>query len=83
MGEVAAHMCLGARGPVVIGSGATVAEELERWMAEAGVDGFNIDYSLRDVDMTAFAEHVSPELRGRLTGADHLPSTHPGAAFRR
>ena len=99
VGEVAAHMCLGARGPVVIGSGATVAEELERWMAEAGVDGFNIDYGLRDVDMTAFAEHVSPELRrrghlpggarpgstlrGRLTGADHLPSTHPGAAFRR
>ena len=30
VGEVAAHMCLGARGPVVIGSGPTVAEELER-----------------------------------------------------
>lgn len=99
VGEVAEHMCLGARGPVVVGSGASVADELERWIEEAGVDGFNIDYGLRETDMRAFAQHVSPELRrrgllshsprpgttlrGRLTGVDHLPATHPGAAHRR
>lgn len=99
VGELADHMCLGARGPVVVGSGARVADELERWIEEAGVDGFNIDYGLRETDMTAFAQHVSPELRrrghlpdgpragatlrGRLTGEDHLPETHPGAAYRR
>lgn len=97
VGELAAHMAIGARGPVVVGSAATVADELERWCREAGVDGFNVDYAVRAVDMAAFAEHVSPELRrrgllaeragstlrGRLTGADHPADSHPAAAFRR
>ena len=63
--DLGAYMAIGARGPVIIGSGKTVVDELERWMAEAGVDGFNVDYALRHVDLHAFAEHVSPELRAR------------------
>lgn len=94
--DLAAHMTIGGRGPVLVGSGATVADELERWLAESGVDGFNVDYALRGPDLTAFAEHVSPVLRARgllqegsgtlrrqLTGADLLPETHPAAGFRR
>lgn len=65
VGELASHMAIGARGPVLVGSGETVADELQRWMQEAGVDGFNVDYGLRAVDMAAFAEHVSPVLRRR------------------
>lgn len=63
--DLAAFMAIGARGPVIVGSGRTVADELERWMSEAGVDGFNVDYALRGVDLPAFAEHVSPVLRER------------------
>lgn len=94
--DLAAHMTIGGRGPVVVGSGETVADELERWMMESGVDGFNIDHALRGPDLTAFAEHVTPVLRRRgllqegtgtlrsqLTGADLLPDTHPAASFRR
>lgn len=94
--DLAAHMTIGGRGPVIVGSGETVADELQRWMTESGVDGFNIDYALRGPDLAAFAEHVSPvlrrrgllneasgTLRGQLTGADLLPETHPAAGFRR
>ncbi|QGU06509.1 Dimethyl-sulfide monooxygenase [Corynebacterium occultum] len=97
IGDLASHMTIGGRGPVFVGSGETIVEELERWMKEAGVDGFNVDYALRGPDMKAFAEHVTPvlrsrgllrkrsgnTLRGRLHGRDLLPDTHPAATFRR
>ena len=40
-------------------------DEFERWAAEAGVDGFNVDYGIRGLDLPAFAQHVSPVLRER------------------
>lgn len=97
IGDLASHMTIGGRGPVFVGSGETIVTELERWLATAGVDGFNVDYALRGPDMNAFAEHVTPvlrsrgllptrsgtTLRGRLRGGDLLPDTHPAAAFRR
>ncbi|MFD6814435.1 NtaA/DmoA family FMN-dependent monooxygenase [Enteractinococcus coprophilus] len=63
--DLASYMSIGARGPVIVGSGKTVVDELERWVREAGVDGFNIDYALRGPDMAAFAQFVTPELRAR------------------
>lgn len=96
--DLAAFMAIGARGPVIVGSGATVADELERWLLQAGVDGFNVDHALRGPDLAAFAEHVTPELRRRglipdtprggtlrqrFLGTDTLPAGHPGAVFRR
>lgn len=97
--DLAAYMAIGARGPVIIGSGQTVVDELEHWMTVAGVDGFNVDYALREPDMTAFAEFVTPELRarGHLTDADTnastlrkrifasdwLPDSSTGGAYRR
>ncbi|MGM7669587.1 NtaA/DmoA family FMN-dependent monooxygenase [Microbacterium sp. A93] len=96
--DLATFMAIGARGPVIVGSGTTVADELERWLQEAGVDGFNVDHALRGPDLAAFAEHVSPELRRRglipatprggtvrqrFLGTDTLPAGHPGARFRR
>jgi len=35
------YVGIGGRGPVVTGSPAAVADEMERWVAEADVDGFN------------------------------------------
>ena len=63
--DLAAHMAIGGRGPVIVGSGQTVADELERWQDEAGVDGFNVDHGIRGLDLPAFAQHVSPVLRDR------------------
>ena len=63
--DLAAYMAIGARGPAIVGSGPSVVDQLERWQEEAGVDGFNVDYGIRGLDLPAFAEHVSPVLRER------------------
>jgi FMN-dependent oxidoreductase (nitrilotriacetate monooxygenase family) len=41
-GYIANHTAVGGMGPVFVGSPATVADEMERWVAEADVDGFNM-----------------------------------------
>ena len=63
--EVAEFVSVGGRGPVIVGSPATVADELERWHRETGVDGFNISAAVRPTDLERFARLVSPELRRR------------------
>jgi alkanesulfonate monooxygenase SsuD/methylene tetrahydromethanopterin reductase-like flavin-dependent oxidoreductase (luciferase family) len=42
--EIAEFVGIGGRGPVVVGSPGTVADELQRWMDETDVDGFNLTY---------------------------------------
>lgn len=39
---VAKHIGVGGLGATVVGTPERVADELERWVAEADVDGFNI-----------------------------------------
>ena len=56
---------IGGRGPVIAGAPGTVADELERWREEAGVDGFNISAAVRPADLERFTTMVSPELRRR------------------
>ncbi|MDT7558432.1 MAG: long-chain alkane monooxygenase [Pseudonocardiales bacterium] len=65
VGEVGRFIAIGGRGPVVVGSGATVADELERWVDESGVDGFNLAYAVTPGTFVDFVEHVVPELRAR------------------
>ena len=65
VGEVGRFIAIGGRGPVVVGSGATVADELERWVDESGVDGFNLAYAVTPGTFVDFVEHVVPELRSR------------------
>ncbi|TXF10977.1 5,10-methylene tetrahydromethanopterin reductase, partial [Mycobacterium tuberculosis] len=43
-GELAHEIGLGGRGPVLVGSATEVADELERWVDEADIDGFNLAY---------------------------------------
>lgn len=38
---------IGGRGPVIVGSPETIADELQRWMTEADVDGFNLSSVIR------------------------------------
>jgi alkanesulfonate monooxygenase SsuD/methylene tetrahydromethanopterin reductase-like flavin-dependent oxidoreductase (luciferase family) len=65
VGELARFLAIGGRGPVVVGSGSTVADELERWVDEADVDGFNLAYVVTPGTFVDFVEHVVPELRRR------------------
>lgn len=63
--EVIRQRCIGGLGPVVIGGPKTVADELERWADEGGVDGFNLAYAVTPGTTTDFINYVVPELRKR------------------
>ncbi|MGO2110543.1 MAG: LLM class flavin-dependent oxidoreductase [Pseudoclavibacter sp.] len=63
--DLAEFVAIGGRGPVIVGSPQTVVDELERWIDEAGVDGFNVSAAVRPADLERFARFVSPELRRR------------------
>jgi long-chain alkane monooxygenase len=56
---------VGGGGPLFVGSPATVADGLERWIAEAGVDGFNLADPVPPVTSRDFVDLVVPELRRR------------------
>lgn len=66
--EVARYLTIGGIGPVVAGSPATVADELEAWVDETGIDGFNLAYAVAPGTFADFVELVVPELqrRGRV-----------------
>jgi long-chain alkane monooxygenase len=96
--EIARHAAIGGRGPVVIGSGEEVANELRAWVEETDVDGFNLAYALTPGTFADVADLVVPELQARgvfkqdyasgtfrekLFGrGPRLPANHPAAAVR-
>ncbi|KAL4928150.1 LLM class flavin-dependent oxidoreductase [Aspergillus undulatus] len=49
----------------IIGSGKTVADELERWVEVSGVDGFNIAHITNPGSFEDVIEFLLPELRAR------------------
>ncbi|KAF9737618.1 hypothetical protein PMIN06_003934 [Paraphaeosphaeria minitans] len=62
---IAEKASIGGLGPVVVGSPAKVADELERWVREADVDGFNIGYVTTPGSFEDVVELLVPELRRR------------------
>jgi FMN-dependent oxidoreductase (nitrilotriacetate monooxygenase family) len=63
--EVARHVGIGGRGPVVVGSPTQVADELQHWLAATGADGFNLAYVLMPQSFVDFVDLVVPELQRR------------------
>lgn len=63
--EVVKFLSIGAMGPVFVGSAATVSDELERWMDDADIDGFNLAYATTPGTFEDFIEYVVPELQRR------------------
>ena len=63
--EVAKFVGIGAMGPVLVGSPSTVADELERWIDDADIDGFNLAYAVTPGTFEDFAEFIVPELQRR------------------
>lgn len=90
---------LGGRYPAIVGDAQQVADELQSWVAETGVDGFNLSRTVVPESYEDFIDLVIPELqsrglyktayaegtlRQRLFGeGDRLPARHAAHAFRR
>ena len=62
---VAQRAAIGGLGPVSIGSPSTVADELERWVDEADLDGFNLGYVTTPGTFEDVVDLLIPELRRR------------------
>ncbi|KXS94135.1 hypothetical protein AC578_10930 [Pseudocercospora eumusae] len=62
---VAEKAAIGGLGPVGVGSAATVADEMERWIREADLDGFNVAYVTTPGTFEDVVELLIPELRRR------------------
>jgi alkanesulfonate monooxygenase len=91
-------LSVGGAANVITGSPTTVADALEKWLDETGVDGFNLAYTVMPECFTDFVRLVVPELqrRGRLKrnydegtlrrklfgAGDRLQTPHPAAACR-
>ncbi|MGH9887009.1 MAG: NtaA/DmoA family FMN-dependent monooxygenase, partial [bacterium] len=97
MRELAERTALGGGSPLIVGSPAQVADELEAWVDQTGIDGFNLAYVVMPETFTDFVDQVVPELqrRGRLKaaypsgtlrqklfGRTRVPDSHPAAALR-
>jgi long-chain alkane monooxygenase len=63
--DIANWVGIGGMGVVVVGSPATVADEMERWVAEADVDGFNLAYAITPGTFEDLVDLVVPELQRR------------------
>jgi FMN-dependent oxidoreductase (nitrilotriacetate monooxygenase family) len=96
--QVAEHVSIGGIGPVIVGSPATVADQLESWIDETDLDGFNLAFAVRPESFADITDLLVPELqrRGRykqsyapgtlrekLFGAGpRLAAPHPAAGYR-
>ena len=76
VGEAAAFIGLGGRGPVFVGDPAQIADQLLDWQAATGLDGFNLAYALAHETFRDVVELVVPELRRR---GRYPPEHGPGA----
>ncbi|WYZ36946.1 hypothetical protein EsH8_II_000452 [Colletotrichum jinshuiense] len=63
--RVAEFASIGGLAPFSVGSPKTVADEMERWIDEAGVDGFNIVSVVTPQSFEDVVELLVPELRRR------------------
>ncbi|WP_312801071.1 LLM class flavin-dependent oxidoreductase [Corynebacterium variabile] len=63
--ELAEFGGIGGLGPVVVGSGESVADQLEDWVEATGVDGFNLAYAVTPGTFRDVIDHVVPVLQTR------------------
>jgi len=63
--EIKKYTGIGGLGPVTVGSPEQVADDLESWVDETGVDGFNIAYAITPGTFIDFVELVVPILQER------------------
>ena len=76
--QIADYLGVGGMGPTFVGSGATIADEMQRWVDVADLDGFNITYAIRPGTFADTVNFVVPELRRRGL----LPPAYDGTTLR-
>jgi len=89
---------LGGRYPAIVGDPSEVADTLQSWIDETGVDGFNLSRTVVPESYEDFVDLVVPELqqrgvykteyapgtlRRKLFDTDRLPARHAAAGYRR
>ncbi len=92
--ELAVASTIGGGAPLLVGSPAEIADDMQAWMEEGGVDGFNLTSVVAPESYVDFVDLVVPELqrrgalkrayrpgtlREKLGGSACLPPSHPGA----
>lgn len=96
--QLLGEMAIGGRYPTIIGDGSEIAAELQDWIVEGEIDGFNLTRTVTPESYEDFIAYVVPELqdrgiyktaygegslRNRLFGeGNRLPLRHTGAGFR-
>ncbi len=97
--QIIDQMVLGSRMKPIVGSPEQVADTLQRWIEEGGIDGFNLARTVTPESLNDFVDLVVPVLQERgLFKADYaegplrqklfgdngrLSASHPAAQFRR
>ncbi len=82
--ELAEHVAIGGRGPVLIGSPRQIADALIAWVEATGIDGFNLAYAVTPESFEDFVELVVPELQRRgVYKHDYRPGTYREKLFGR
>ncbi|MDA8484034.1 LLM class flavin-dependent oxidoreductase [Pseudomonas resinovorans] len=97
--EIADYCALGGDGPLLVGSSKSVADELQAWVEETDVDGFNLSSIVAPETFVDIVDLLVPELQARglfkreyedgslrhkLFGeGDRLAEPHPAARLRR
>ncbi|RDH34754.1 luciferase-like domain-containing protein [Aspergillus welwitschiae] len=62
---VGQHITVGGLGATPVGTPEQVADEMERWVNEADVDGFNLAYAIKPGSFKDIIDLLIPELRKR------------------
>ncbi|QTN00498.1 NtaA/DmoA family FMN-dependent monooxygenase [Sediminibacillus dalangtanensis] len=97
--EIKEFIGIGGLGAYAVGSPEQIADTMEEWVREAGIDGFNIAYAITPGTFQDFVDLVVPilqerglirsryegeTLRDNLFGAGpRLPENHPGKKYSR
>ncbi|BDH46922.1 hypothetical protein TUM12370_29660 [Salmonella enterica subsp. enterica serovar Choleraesuis] len=90
---------IGGFGPLLVGSAQTVADELQSWVEETDVDGFNLAYAVTHETFSDVVTWLVPELQRRGVykreyqpgtlreklhgGGPRLADNHPAAGYRK
>jgi len=97
--DIANTLQTGGANAVIVGSPATVVDQLQRWMDEADVDGFNVPTMVKPDSTRDLVRLIVPEMQNRgvfkteyrpgsmrekLFGqAARTPANHPSAGYRK
>ncbi|WP_413992406.1 LLM class flavin-dependent oxidoreductase [Labrys okinawensis] len=95
--ELGMATTLGGGAPLFLGSAAEIADEMQDWVEQADIDGFNLTSVVAPESYVDFVDIVAPELqrrgaykrdyakgtlREKLGGAARLATSHPAARHR-